>query len=210
VVDVDDSVEAATNRLVISVDRQRASALGISQNAVTAAISTAIGGEDVNYLHTGGAKYPVPIRLQLSDGEKAGIERVLALKLRARNGTLVAMSQIVSVIREPRETSIHHKDMLPVVYVSGDMAGPLDSPLYAMGEIYSRIDKNVGAEGRPIAQYLFSQPANPIETSIKWDGEWQITFETFRDMGIAYGVGMILIYFLIVAQFRSYLVPLII
>ena len=196
--------------LQLAPDRQRAAAFGIAQASVTTAISTAIGGEDVNYLHTGGTKYPIPIRLQLADGEKANIERVLALKLRARDGTLVPLSQMVSVTRESRETSRHHKDMLPVVYVFGDMAGPLDSPLYGMAEIYSKLTGIVGTTGKPMPQYLFSQPPNPVEFSLKWDGEWQITFETFRDMGLAYGVGIILIYFLIVAQFRSYLVPLII
>ena len=210
IVDIDDTVETASDRLVISVDRQRAAALGISQSAVSTAVATAVDGEDVNFLHSGGTKYPIPIRLQLEDGEKAEIQRVLALKLRARNGTLVPLSQIVSVRREARETSIYHKDMLPVVYVVGDMAGPLDSPLYGMAEIYAQLADSSQLSGKPIPQFLFSQPVSPIENSVKWDGEWQITFETFRDMGIAYGVGMILIYFLIVAQFRSYMVPLII
>ncbi|MCP4185434.1 MAG: efflux RND transporter permease subunit [Hyphomicrobiales bacterium] len=210
IVDIDDTIDAASRRIVVFVDRQRAATLGISQSAVSTAIATAIDGEDVNYLHTGGAKYPVPIRLQLADGEKADIKRVLALKLRARNGALVPLSQIVSVREEARETSVYHKDMMPVVYVLGDMAGPLDSPLYGMGEIYSKLASTSSTSGKIMPQFLFTQPPNPIENSIKWDGEWQITFETFRDMGIAYGVGMILIYFLIVAQFRSYLVPLII
>ena len=210
IVDIDDTIDAKTSRLVISVDRQRAAAFGIAQSSVTQAISTAIGGEDVNYLHTGGTKYPIPIRLQLADGEKANIDRVLALKLRARNGNLVPLSQIVTVANETRETSIYHKDLLPVVYVLGDMAGPIDSPLYGMAEIHSTLAKTPGTTGEPMEQYLISTPQNPVAYSIKWDGEWQITYETFRDMGIAYGVGMIMIYFLIVAQFRSYLVPLII
>ncbi len=210
IVDIDDTIDAPTSRYVVSVDRQRASSLGIAQSAVTAAISTAIGGEDVNFLHTGGAKYPILIRLQLADSEKASLERALTLKLRARNGTLVAMSQIVDVRKEVRETSIYHKDMLPVVYVLGDMVGPLDSPLYGMAEIYSKLNDAKGTNGVSLEQYLISQPDNPVGFSLKWDGEWQITYETFRDMGIAYGIGLILIYFLIVAQFGSYVVPLII
>ena len=210
IVDIDDTIDAQTLHYVVSVDRQRASTLGISQSAVTAAIATAIGGEDVNYLHTGGAKYPVPIRLQLSDGEKASMDRVLALKLHARNGALVSLSQIVSVKKYQRELSIHHKDLQPVVYVLADMAGPLDSPLYGMAEIWSKLKETNSTTGTPLEQYFISQPDNPVQFSLKWDGEWQITYETFRDMGIAYGVGLILIYFLIVAQFGSYIVPLII
>ncbi len=210
IIDIDDTVDAKTQRLVVSVDRQRASSLGIAQSAVAQAIATALGGENVNYLHRPGAKYPVPIRIQLPTSEKGDIDRVLALKLRARNGTLVALSQLVSVTRESRDTSIYHKDMLPVVYVLGDMAGKLDSPLYGMAEIYATLAKTKDTTGKYFSQYFISQPENPIGFSVKWDGEWTITYETFRDMGIAYAIGIILIYFLVVAQFRSYLIPLII
>ncbi len=210
IIDIDDTVDADTKRLIISVDRQRASSLGIAQSAVAQAIATALGGEDVNYLHIEGAKYPVPIRVQLPTSEKGDINRILALKLRARNGTLVPLSQLVKVKTAQREKSIYHKDLLPVVYVLGDMAGAIDSPLYGMGEIYATLEKTKDTTGKPFSQYLISQPADPVGFSVKWDGEWTITYETFRDMGIAYGVGIILIYFLVVAQFRSYLVPLII
>ncbi|HHI81686.1 MAG TPA: efflux RND transporter permease subunit, partial [Rhizobiales bacterium] len=132
IVDIDDSIDAPTDRMIVSVDRQRASSLGIAQSAVASAIATALGGEDVNFLHKAGAKYPVPIRLQLPDSGKGGINRVLAIKLRARNGTLVPLSQLVKVRRTVRERSIFHKDLLPVVYVVGDMAGAIDSPLYGM------------------------------------------------------------------------------
>jgi len=210
IIDVDDTVDAATPRLVVSVDRQRASSLGIAQSAVAQAIATGLGGEDVNYLHQPGAKYPVPIRLQLPMAEKSDIDRVLALKLRAANGTLVALSQLVKVSRDTRDVSIYHKDMLPVVYVLGDMAGKLDSPLYGMADIYGKLAQTKDTTGKPFSQHFISQPENPIGFSVKWDGEWTITYETFRDMGIAYAVGIIMIYFLVVAQFRSYLVPLII
>jgi len=100
---------------------------------------------------------------------------------------------------------------LPVVYVMGDMTGEIDSPLYGMFEISKGLkDKPLEVYGKPVDQRYFSQPDNPYFYNLKWDGEWQITFETFRDMGIAYGVGMIMIFLLIVAQFRSYMVPLVI
>jgi len=210
IIDVDDTVDAQTPRLVVSVDRQRASSLGIAQSAVAQAIATGLGGEDVNYLHQAGAKYAIPIRLQLPTAEKADIDRVLALKLRAANGTLVALSQLVKVTRDTRDTSIYHKDMLPVVYVLADMAGKLDSPLYGMADIYAKLAQTKDTTGSLFSQHFISQPENPIGFSVKWDGEWTITYETFRDMGIAYAVGIIMIYFLVVAQFRSYLVPLII
>ena len=97
----------------------------------------------------------------------------------------------------------------PVVFVTADMAGRLDSPLYGMFELSGKID-DLAKTGTPVEQRYISQPDNPYYFSMKWDGEWQITYETFRDMGLAYSVGLILIYLLVVAQFRSYLLPLII
>src|SRR5690606_12098768 len=105
--------------------------------------------------------------------------------------------------------AIHHKDLLPVVYVTGDMAGELDSPLYGMFSLVGQIAA-WGDAGAGIDQHFIGQPENPYDYAIKWDGEWQITYETFRDMGLAYSVGLILIYLLVVGQFRSYAVPLII
>jgi multidrug efflux pump subunit AcrB len=105
---------------------------------------------------------------------------------------------------------IYHKDMLPFTFVTGDLAGKLDSPLYGMFDIAGQLSDKKFETGQPLEQFYINQPANPYKYSVKWDGEWQITYETFRDMGIAYGVGIVLIYLLVVAQFRSYVVPLII
>src|SRR5690606_29300268 len=107
------------------------------------------------------------------------------------------------------EHTIYHKDLLPVVFVTGDMAGELDSPLYGMFALASSIaDEPPGA--RPIAQHYIGQPRDTYDYGLKWDGEWQVTYDTFRDMGLAYSVGLILIYLLVVAQFGSYWVPLVI
>jgi len=110
-----------------------------------------------------------------------------------------------------RDKTIYHKDLLPVVYVVGDMAGKLDSPLYGMFGVRSAINGMALAEGGNLGEHFISQPEDPYAGySLKWDGEWQITYETFRDMGLAYAVGLILIYLLVVAEFKSYLTPLII
>ncbi|MDG4562207.1 MAG: efflux RND transporter permease subunit [Candidatus Competibacter sp.] len=209
IIDVDDTVEAPTERLIAHVDRAKAALLGVSQQAVATDLNTALRGEDVSYLHSSTAKYPIPLRLELPVADKAGMATVLDLKTRAQGGQLVPLSEIVDVERTQRENAIYHKDLLPVVFVFGDMAGALDSPLYGMFEIFAHLrDQAIG--GEPLEQFFIRQPDNPYSYSLKWDGEWQITYETFRDMGIAYAVGMILIYLLVVAEFRSYLVPLII
>ncbi len=205
IVDVDDSVEYPSTKLLVRVDRSKAALLGVSQDSVSGALATVLGGNDMSYLHGKNMKYAVPIRVKFSDADKSDLKQVLSLKVPSMHGEPVPLSEIVEVIPTHREFSISHKDLLPVVYVVGDMAGNTDSPLYGMFDISDTIEE----QGK-LGQWFISQPDNPYTYSIKWDGEWQITYDTFRDMGLAYSVGLILIYLLVVAQFRSYLVPLVI
>jgi len=211
-VDIDDSVEVASEKWIIQIDRNKAAKLSLNQQAITNAISTALSGFDAGYLHEQNVKYPVPIRLEFSTASKAEIENLLALKLRANNSELIALSEVATVEKSQREHSIYHKDLLPVVFVTGDLAGNLDSPLYGMFDMFSQLSNKTLSPmlDQPIEQFLINQPDNLYQYSLKWDGEWQVTYETFRDMGIAYSVGLIMIYLLVVAQFRSYLIPLII
>ncbi|MDH5258121.1 MAG: efflux RND transporter permease subunit, partial [Gammaproteobacteria bacterium] len=212
IVDVDDSVESSSSKWTIKVDRQKAAKLGINQKTIADAISAALQGRDVGQLHGVNAKYPVPIRLEFSNADKADINSLLSLEVRSQTGELISLAQVAQVIQEQREYSLYHKDLLPVVFVTGDLAGNLDSPLYGMFDVLSQLSNKVLSPvlDKPIEQYLINQPENPYQYSVKWDGEWQVTYETFRDMGLAYSVGLIMIYLLVVAQFRSYLVPLII
>ena len=209
IVDVDDSVEVPARRLVVEVDRQKASLLGINQSAVSSAISMALAGEDVTYLQDGLQKYPLPVRLEFSTEDKAEIDRLLMLRVGSSEGHLVPLAEVVSVHEASWERTIYHKDLLPVVFVTGDMAGKLDSPLYGMFDLVGQLGNEEYA-GKAVEQHFIAPPDDPYRYSIKWDGEWQITYETFRDMGLAYSVGLILIYLLVVAQFRSYITPLII
>ncbi|MGL5554116.1 MAG: efflux RND transporter permease subunit, partial [Aeromonas veronii] len=133
--------------------------------------------------------------------DKRELAGVLALKVRSQSGQLVRVSELVSRRDELAPSYIMHKNMQPMVMVVADMGGHTDSPLYGMFAAGADID---------LPQYYVQQPDKLGEVALLWDGEWKITYETFRDMGLAYGVGMILIYLLVVAQFRSYLVPLII
>jgi len=204
VTDIDDSIESETLRWSVEIDRQRAAQLGLTQQQVVASIRTVLQGEDVSYLHDPHAKYPLPIRIEFGKENKSDVTAIADIKLRNKSGLLVSLAEVVKFKKVPLERAIYHKDMLPVVYVTGDVAGELDSPLYGMFDIYDVLEE------QGIEQFLINQPDHPYSYSIKWDGEWQITYETFRDMGIAYAVGMILIYLLVVAQFRSYIVPLII
>ncbi|MFW5427279.1 MAG: efflux RND transporter permease subunit [Methylophagaceae bacterium] len=204
VVDIDDTVEFAAPRKIIKIDQQKAALLGLSQSQVVAAVRMALAGEDVGYLHDSAVKYAVPLRLEFPVSEQRDLSAVLKLRLRNTSGNLIAIGDVVEVVDSQREQTIYHKDLLPVVFVTADMAGDLDSPLYGMFDIYDRLQSTT------IEQFFINAPILPVNDSIKWDGEWQVTYETFRDMGLAYGVGIILIYLLVVAQFRSYLIPLVI
>jgi len=205
IVDVDDSVEYPAEKLTVVIDRQQAARLGVSQQAIGEALTTVLKGADVTYLHGKNLKYAVPIRIEYADADKADLEQVLALQVRSVTGTLVPLTELVEIRQGVRENHIYHKDLLPVVYVTGDIAGDVDSPLYGMFEISSTLNEQGGPN-----QWYTRAPDNPYEYSLKWDGEWQVTYETFRDMGAAYAVGLLMIYLLVVAQFRSYKVPLVI
>ena len=211
IVDVDSSVEEAAPRLVVRVDHQKASLKGVAQRDIVYTVRAALAGDDVTPLHTGTAKYEIPVRLQVPPEQAARIESILRLRVRAADGALVPLSDLVSVARMAREQTIYHKDLLPVAYVVADVAGTPDSPLYGMFAMRDTLAKLAVPAGAKLGEYFVRQPSDPYaEYAIKWDGEWQVTYETFRDMGIAYAVGLILIYVLVVAQFRSYVVPLVI
>jgi multidrug efflux pump subunit AcrB len=209
IVDIDDSIEVSAPRFVVSVDRNKAAMLGVSQASVAHALQTALHGEDVTYVRDGYQKYPVPVRLELPVAEKSELDSLLMIRVAGRDGNLAPLTEIVDVREAEWEQTIYHKDLLPVVFVTGDMAGRFDSPLYGMFNMVGRINDEP-VLGGGLEQRFINQPDNPYNYSLKWDGEWQITYETFRDMGIAYSVGLILIYLLVVGQFRSYAVPLII
>jgi multidrug efflux pump subunit AcrB len=209
IVDVDTSVEADAPRDVIVVDRERAARLGLDQAGIALALRTALSGGDATFLMDGRSKYALPVHLRLPAGDQATTEKLLALRVRAHDGSLVPLSEVVKVVVAARQQAVFHKDLLPCAYVTGDDAGSTDSPLYGMFAMFSRF-AHASVAGHALAQHFVAQPADTSTFAIKWDGEWQITREMFRDMGLAYSAGLILIYLLVVAQFRSYIVPLVI
>ncbi len=211
IIGIDDSVSEAAPKLQLRVLQSKAALLGVAQRDIVDAVQVALSGQDVASLHDNTSKYAPPLRLRLPAEKRSQIDEVLKLKVRARDGVLVPLSEVVQQIHTSRDYPIYHKDLMPVVYVFGDMAGKLDSPLYGMFDINSKTDNMALSEGGTLQSWYFNTPSDPYASyALKWDGEWQVTFETFRDMGIAYGVGLILIYLLVVAQFKSYVVPLVI
>ncbi|MBS0446007.1 MAG: efflux RND transporter permease subunit [Proteobacteria bacterium] len=210
VVDVDDSSIAAAPRKLLLVDRRKAALLGVPQAAIVTTLRAGLAGEAETYLHDR-SKYPAAATLRLPAERQGDLDGLLQLAVRGGAGQLVPIRELVTVSDTLREQPAYHKDLLPVNYVVGDMAGRLDSPLYGMFEMRSRLARIATPGGGLLGEHFIRQPADAWRGyAIKWDGEWQITYETFRDMGAAYAVGLILIYLLVVAQFGSYLTPLII
>jgi len=211
IVGIDTSLKVDAPRAYLRVRRQRAESLGIPVAAVAQTVAAALSGADAAYLHDAQSKYPVPVRLQLPRESQVGLDTVLALPMRAANGQLVPLSELVQVERGVIDKPLFTKDLANVSYVFGDMAGKLDSPLYGLFAIRPKLEAAALPGAGELGEYWIKQPADTFrQYAIKWDGEWQITYETFRDMGAAYGVGLILIYLLVVGQFRSYTTPLVI
>ena len=208
---IDSSLKADAPRAWLRVRRQRAESLGIPVAAIAQTVQGALSGVDAAWLHDAQSKYPVPVRLQLPREQQIGLDALLALPMRAANGQLVPLSELVRVERGVIDKPLYTKDLAPVSYVYGDMGGQLDSPLYGLFAIRPRLEAAALEGTGELGEYWIRQPQETLrQYALKWDGEWQITYETFRDMGAAYGVGLILIYLLVVAQFRSYSTPLVI
>ena len=210
IVGIDDSIEDNAPRALVRVDQRKAALAGVTTADVVGAVRAGLSGDDVTALHDGQAKYGVPVRITLPPEQQGRLDRLLAMTVRAADGATIPLADLVTVKPATREKTRYRKDLMPVTYVIGDMAGDTDSPLYGMFGVRGRL-ADVALPSGTLAEHFISQPSDPYRTyAIKWDGEWQVTYETFRDMGIAYGVGLVLIYLLVVAQFGSYLTPLVI
>jgi multidrug efflux pump subunit AcrB len=220
IVGVDTSLKEDASQVHLTVRRQRAESAGIPVSAVAQTVHFALSGADAAYLHDAQSKYPVPVRLQLPLQAQIGLDAVLALPMRAASGRMVPLSELVQLDRGTIDKPLFTKDLKHVSYVFADVGsgtgksagqGMPDSPLYGLFEVRARLAAAALPGTGELGEYWIRQPADPYRAyAIKWDGEWQITYETFRDMGAAYAVGLVLIYLLVVAQFRSYLAPLVI
>jgi multidrug efflux pump subunit AcrB len=210
VVDVDDSGIAAAPRKLLVVDRRKAALLGIPQSAIVTTLAAGLAGEAATWLHDG-SKYAASALIQLPADRHGDLDALLQLAVRTGAGGLVPIRELVRVTDSQREQPLFHKDGLPVHFVTGDMAGALDSPLYGMFKMRGALGAIATPGGGTLGEAFIQPPSDAWRGyTLKWDGEWQVTYETFRDMGAAYAVGLVLIYLLVVAQFGSYLTPLII
>ncbi len=210
VVDVDWYVEDPQPKITWTVDREKAALSGITMDDIARTLNVASAGAQAGLLHVESAKEDVPITLRLDRATRSDIERLKSLKLPSRNGAMVSLSELARIEESVVEKSIYHKNLMPVTYVTADVAGSMESPVYAILTLGPEIAKLKVEGGYEVEQHTAAQPFDDAKYSMKWDGEWHITYEVFRDLGIAFAAVLILIYVLVVGWFESFLTPIII
>lgn len=210
VVDVDWYVEDPAPKLDVRVDREKAMRAGITPEMIARALRVALDGAEVTLLHDERSRTPVPLVFRLQRAQRSSLASLLDVRLHGATGQLVPLSELVTVIPEERERFIYHKNLRPVTYVVAEMAGALEAPVYGILAMERAIRSLTGPDGQPIEVISTHLPADNTRYSLKWDGEWHITYEVFRDMGVAFAVVLVLIYLLVVGWFRSFVTPLII
>jgi len=210
VVDVDWYVEDDQPKYRLLVDKEKAALNGISEDDIARSVQVASAGYQAGLLHVDSAKEDVPLMVRLDRASRSDVDRIQNLNVTGRAGRLVALRELVKVTQAVEEKSIYHKNLMPVTYVTGDVAGAMESPVYAILKLGPEMDKFKAPEGYAIEQHMAALPTDSDRYSMKWDGEWHITYEVFRDLGIAFAAVLILIYALVVGWFQSFVTPLII
>ena len=209
-VDTDWFVTAQENLYTLHIDSAEAAVAGLSAQQIVANFSDSVEGHDIGLLHDPRSREAVPIHMQLERPLRADLDAIRSIQLVAGNGAPVAVGSIGTITTGTVEQQIQHKNLLPVVYVLGDVSGAAESPVYAILGMKEEIAKLHAPDGMAITQYSAQLPPSTQHYSLRWDGEWQITYEVFRDLGLAFAVVLVLIYILVVGWFRSLLTPLVI
>jgi len=210
VVDVDWYVEGPQAGYRFVLDKEKAALYGVSTDQMVDTLRAGLGGTVAGLAHLPREKEDVPIIVRLPRERRSSVEDLRALKLRGAGGVLVPLGELVRVEPTRQPPFIYRKNLQRVVYVTGDVAGEEESPVYAILRINRELDHLTQPDGGPVPRYVASQPFLTDRLSIKWDGEWQVTYEVFRDLGIAFAAVMVLIYILVVGWFRSFVTPLVI
>jgi len=210
VVDVDWYVEDRQTKFETTVNLDKAALHGVSAADVSQTMQIALNGATAGLLHSPESREDVPIRVQLSRPDRSGIEALTALKLPAAGGAQVSLAEVTNTEQKTIDVSRYRKNLRSVVYVTGDVAGEEESPVYAIMQMGKAIDELRTPDGYRIEQLSATLPTNTNRLSMKWDGEWHITYEVFRDLGLAFAAVLVLIYVLVVGWFRSFITPLVI
>ena len=210
IVDVDWWVEHPGPKLDLEVDREKVIRAGTTPEAVVRTLRVALNGAEAGLLRDEMAREPVPLVLRLDRSQRSNLDGLLGLSVHGADGRMVPLRELVTVTSTGRERFIYHKNLQPVTYVIAEVSGAEESPIYGILDMADRIGELKDPAGEPLTVLSSTMPDETTGYAMKWDGEWQITYEVFRDMGVAFGVVLILIYVLVVGWFRSFVTPLII
>ena len=217
VVDIDWYREKERNKLVLTVDKEKAALNGLSEGEIARAVEMGLSGRSIDLFHQPRDKEEIEVVLQLPQSQRARVDSLLNVSLRSESNPqapLVPLRELVRVSEQPVDQPIYRKNLKPVIYVVGDVAGAAESPVYPILQMNQRLKElnaaQFGGKAGPVTVYNLKQPFAESQPSMKWDGEWHITLEVFRDLGLAFCVVMALIYMLMVGWFKDYVTPLVV
>ncbi len=210
VVDVAWAVAAPEQQFNFALDPEKVALAGLTPQQISSELAAGLEGKDVGLLHDSRSREDIPIRLRLARDARSSLEDIANFRLPLHSGAQTSLSELSSLRQGVIEQPIFRKNLRPVVYVLGDVAGAEESPVYAILKMKPVISKLNAPDGYKITQYSAESPQSTEHYSLKWDGEWQITYEVFRDLGLAFAAVLVLIYVLVVGWFRSFTTPLVI
>ncbi|TVP75309.1 MAG: efflux RND transporter permease subunit [Gemmatimonadales bacterium] len=206
---LDRSRSAPQTEMRMTVDAEQSALSGVSRVEVVGAVEMALRGREVSRLSTPHHRSTVPLRVGLSEADRSSVDRLGQVHLQSLSGGMVPLAELVNTEETVRHQSISRKNGKRVIYVMGEVAGELESPVYAMLDMAETLDEIQVAGGAPLGRLFTREPVVTERPVMKWDGEWQVTYEVFRDLGIAFAGAILLIYVLIVAWFGSFVTPLV-
>ena len=208
VVDVDTYVEDDQVQYRFAIDREKAALSGVSQTEIDATLRLALSGLNVGLLHDEREAEDVVVRIEVPRALRSSVEALRELHLTGAGGALVPLGTLVNIEEATAPKSIYHKNLMPVVYVTADVAGSEESPVYAILKLNRALDALRLPDGSAMERLVARQPSSTERYAMKWDGEWHITYEVFRDLGLAFAAVLVLIYILVVGWFQSFKTPL--
>ena len=209
VVDVDWRVEADQTKYTFSVNKEKAMRAGVTTARITQTMRMALGGQDVTQMHLPDEREPVNVNLRMGQEDRSSLADLKNLRVQSQSGAMLPIADLVTIKETVRDKHIDRKNQQRVIYVMGDVAGKIESPVYAMLDMQERLDQIETPKGYGFSQLYTDQPFVSDSYSLKWDGEWRITYKVFRDLGIAFAVVLLIIYILIVGWFQDLTVPLV-
>lgn len=208
VVDIDWRIEAPQTEITYDINKDKAQKAGISTQQIVHSLRTALGNDAVSAMYMPEKTEQVDIVLKLDETQK-NIDGLNLIEIKSQRGEMIPIVDLVTIKEGKIPTSKYRKNQMSVVYVTAEMAGELESPVYAILGMEEKLKEIQLPEGYELSELYLGQPENTDDYTVKWDGEWQITLEVFRDLGLAFGGVIIIIYMLIVGWFQNFKTPIV-